>query len=136
MRRHFIVSMPGICCLQFAIRRRWLGSFLLRGGSPTRCPTGNGVHAAEKGAEDGASCRQPLFNKGAYFIGKAVWGKGYSELLERLAEQKAVRDGGAMHIDVIGTGEDLGEARPVPLSSACLPCPMLWSTCCSLRVRA
>ena len=61
---------------------------------------------------DGAPGK-PLFDKGAYFIGKAVWGKGYSELLERLAEQKAVRDGVAMPIDIYGTGEDLDEARPV-----------------------
>jgi len=103
---------------------------LCRGMSPSRCRVGNGVdaRATEEGPEDGASS-QPLFDKGAYFIGKAVWGKGYSELLERLAEQKAVRDGGAMPIDVFGTGEDLGEARHIPcytcLPSACLPCRIL-----------
>ena len=63
---------------------------------------------------DGCAPGKPLFDKGAYFIGKAVWGKGYSELLERLAEQKAVRDGNAMPIDIFGTGEDLEEACPQP----------------------
>ena len=83
--------------------------------------TGSNDRAAEEGSADGASRSEPLFDKGAYFIGKAVWGKGYSELLERLAEQKAVRAGGAMPIDIFGTGEDLGEARPF-LCCTCLPC--------------
>ena len=71
-----------------------------------RADAGTGKSAPGTGA--------PLFDKGAYFIGKAVWGKGYSELLERLAEQKAVLDGAAMPIDIFGTGEDLDEACLLP----------------------
>ena len=103
-------------------------------------PTGSGTDArtTDEGSEDGASRSKPLFDKGAYFIGKAVWGKGYSELLERLAEQKAARDGGAIPIDIFGTGEDLGEARSVDcttcLLSVCLSCHIML-ICCSLRAR-
>ena len=62
-----------------------------------------------------------MFDKGAYFIGKAVWGKGFSELLERLAEQKAARNGGAMPIDIFGTGEDLAEVPAFWRASRRLP---------------
>jgi digalactosyldiacylglycerol synthase len=74
--------------------------------------TGDGADAKTGGSAPAAEA--PLFDKGAYFIGKAVWGKGYSELLERLAEQKAVLDGVAMPIDIYGTGEDLDEACLLP----------------------
>ncbi|CAL5218834.1 g565 [Coccomyxa viridis] len=46
------------------------------------------------------------FSKGAYFIGKAVWGKGYTELLELLREHRE-RHGFNLPVDVFGTGEDL-----------------------------
>ena len=39
----------------------------------------NGQHGAT--AE-----RQEKFSKGAYFLGKGVWGKGYTELLDLLAK--------------------------------------------------
>eukprot|EP00887_Chlorella_sp_A99_P006969 scaffold2.g6969.t1 len=56
------------------------------------------------------------FGKGAYFIGKVVWGKGYTELLDLLskhmsagseASAEAADGGGAIEMDCYGTGEDL-----------------------------
>eukprot|EP00951_Prasinocladus_malaysianus_P013005 scaffold97722_cov55-Prasinocladus_malaysianus.AAC.1 len=53
-----------------------------------------------------ASDRSTVFTKGAYFIGKAIWGKGYWELLHLLG---AHRDSGAapqpLTIDVFGAGQ-------------------------------
>ena len=81
-----------------------------------------GGDAGGPAGDAAAALEQPLFDKGAYFIGKAVWGKGYSELLERLAEQKAVLDGKAMPIDVFGTGEDLDEACLISIEAFVLSC--------------
>ncbi|WIA36591.1 hypothetical protein OEZ86_007880 [Tetradesmus obliquus] len=49
---------------------------------------------------------QHRFTKGAYFIGKAVWGKGYRELINMGAEYNQVR-ADPLVLDVIGSGEDL-----------------------------
>lgn len=51
-----------------------------------------------------------LFPKGAYFIGKAVWGKGYGELFDRMAEANAI-DGCSLQLDCYGHGEDLEEIK-------------------------
>ena len=48
-----------------------------------------------------------MFDKGAYFIGKAVWGKGYGTLLQRMKEAKDA--GSSFHLDCFGKGEDLDE---------------------------
>jgi hypothetical protein len=47
------------------------------------------------------------FDKGAYFIGKAVWGKGYGTLLQRMKEAKDA--GSSFHLDCFGSGEDEDE---------------------------
>ncbi|CAI9292203.1 unnamed protein product [Lactuca saligna] len=44
------------------------------------------------------------FSKGAYFIGKMVWSKGYKELLELLGDHQKELDG--LEVDLFGTGED------------------------------
>lgn len=49
----------------------------------------------------------PRFSRGAYFLGKCVWAKGYTELLDLLAARKA-HD---VHVDCYGTGEDLEAVR-------------------------
>eukprot|EP00775_Hariotina_reticulata_P003919 gene3919-4173_t len=49
---------------------------------------------------------QQRFTKGAYFIGKAVWGKGYRELINLGAEYEKARPE-PLVLDVIGSGEDL-----------------------------
>eukprot|EP00879_Flechtneria_rotunda_P025238 GHRR01026809.1.p1 GENE.GHRR01026809.1~~GHRR01026809.1.p1 ORF type:complete len:472 (+),score=154.55 GHRR01026809.1:87-1502(+) len=52
------------------------------------------------------SAGQHRFTKGAYFIGKAVWGKGYRELINMCTEYEQARPD-PLHLDIIGSGEDL-----------------------------
>lgn len=65
---------------------------------------------ADVGTTPGGDPAPSVFSRGAYFIGKAVWAKGYTELLERLAEHKA-RTGQSVHMDVYGSGEDLEDIK-------------------------
>lgn len=44
------------------------------------------------------------FSKGAYYLGKMVWSKGYRELVDLLYEQKDKLD--SLKVDVFGSGED------------------------------
>eukprot|EP00271_Cylindrocystis_brebissonii_P007467 TRINITY_DN21040_c0_g1_i1.p1 TRINITY_DN21040_c0_g1~~TRINITY_DN21040_c0_g1_i1.p1 ORF type:complete len:887 (-),score=159.46 TRINITY_DN21040_c0_g1_i1:1090-3750(-) len=53
---------------------------------------------------------QSPFSKGAYFLGKMVWGKGYRELLDLLAEHKDAL-GTGFKMDVYGSGEDSGSVQ-------------------------
>ncbi|KAF8056763.1 DGD1 [Scenedesmus sp. PABB004] len=46
------------------------------------------------------------WSKGAYFLGKVLWAKGYTELLERLNEHAAAT-GDNVEVDVYGAGPDL-----------------------------
>ncbi|MCD7451219.1 Digalactosyldiacylglycerol synthase 1, chloroplastic [Datura stramonium] len=52
---------------------------------------------------------QQVFSKGAYFLGKMVWAKGYRELLDLLAKHKSDLDG--FNVDVFGNGEDAHEVQ-------------------------
>ncbi|KAL3532169.1 hypothetical protein ACH5RR_005690 [Cinchona calisaya] len=52
---------------------------------------------------------QQAFSKGAYFLGKMVWAKGYKELIDLLAKQKNDLDG--FKLDVFGNGEDAHEVK-------------------------
>ncbi|KHN08602.1 Digalactosyldiacylglycerol synthase 1, chloroplastic [Glycine soja] len=52
---------------------------------------------------------QKAFTKGAYFLGKMVWGKGYKELIDLLAKHKADLDG--FKLDVFQNGEDANEIQ-------------------------
>nr|XP_051217271.1 digalactosyldiacylglycerol synthase 1, chloroplastic-like isoform X1 [Lolium perenne] len=47
---------------------------------------------------------QKAFTKGAYFLGKMVWAKGYKELIDLLSEHKNCLEG--FKLDVYGNGED------------------------------
>ncbi|KAL6575083.1 Digalactosyldiacylglycerol synthase 1, chloroplastic [Orobanche minor] len=49
------------------------------------------------------------FSKGAYFLGKMVWAKGYKELIDLLATHKKDLDG--FNLDVYGNGEDAHEVQ-------------------------
>ncbi|KAK1426182.1 hypothetical protein QVD17_14851 [Tagetes erecta] len=49
------------------------------------------------------------FSKGAYFLGKMVWAKGYRELIDLLAKQK--QDLNGFKLDVYGNGEDAHEVQ-------------------------
>ena len=56
---------------------------------------------------------KPVFSKGAYFLGKVVWGKGYKELLDRVSEHNA-SDTGRDHpleLDVFGNGDDFDDVK-------------------------
>ncbi|KAI4348883.1 hypothetical protein L6164_009549 [Bauhinia variegata] len=52
---------------------------------------------------------QQAFTKGAYFLGKMVWAKGYKELIDLLAKRKTDLDG--FKLDVFGNGEDAREVH-------------------------
>lgn len=65
----------------------------------------NFLRVGEAKAAEAADGAQP-FNKGAYFLGKVLWAKGYTELLERMKEH-ATRTGNNLPVDVYGTGPDM-----------------------------
>ncbi|XP_060196541.1 digalactosyldiacylglycerol synthase 1, chloroplastic-like isoform X1 [Lycium barbarum] len=50
-----------------------------------------------------------VFSKGAYFLGKMVWAKGYRELIDLLAKHKSDLDG--FNVDLFGNGEDAHEVQ-------------------------
>ncbi len=52
----------------------------------------------------------PRFSKGAYFLGKCVWAKGYTELIDLLSQNKD-QLGGEVTVDCYGTGEDLNDVK-------------------------
>jgi hypothetical protein len=53
-----------------------------------------------------AEAGEHAWSKGAYFLGKVLWAKGYTELLERLEEHTA-QTGEKVDVDVFGTGPDM-----------------------------
>uniref|UniRef100_A0ACD5ZBM7 Uncharacterized protein n=1 Tax=Avena sativa TaxID=4498 RepID=A0ACD5ZBM7_AVESA len=52
---------------------------------------------------------QQSFSKGAYFLGKMVWAKGYRELVDLLAKHRSDLEG--FKLDVYGSGEDSQEVH-------------------------
>ncbi|TVU29815.1 hypothetical protein EJB05_21402 [Eragrostis curvula] len=52
---------------------------------------------------------QTSFSKGAYFLGKMVWAKGYRELIDLMAKHKNDLEG--FKLDVYGSGEDSQEVQ-------------------------
>lgn len=52
---------------------------------------------------------QLVFSKGAYFLGKMVWAKGYKELIDLMAKHKHDLEG--FKLDVYGNGEDSQEVQ-------------------------
>lgn len=51
------------------------------------------------------------FPRGAYFLGKCVWGKGYTELLDLLSKHAQSTPEAPMAVDCFGTGEDLDAVK-------------------------
>ncbi|KAL7233375.1 hypothetical protein ACSBR1_017075 [Camellia fascicularis] len=49
------------------------------------------------------------FTKGAYYIGKMVWSKGYEELLKLLCDHQ--KDLSGVEVDLYGNGEDSAEVQ-------------------------
>jgi digalactosyldiacylglycerol synthase len=52
---------------------------------------------------------QRAFTKGAYFIGKMVWSKGYKELLRLLHDHQKELAG--LEVDLYGNGEDSDQVQ-------------------------
>ncbi|GJN28245.1 hypothetical protein PR202_gb16349 [Eleusine coracana subsp. coracana] len=52
---------------------------------------------------------QQSFSKGAYFLGKMVWAKGYRELIDLFAKHKSDLEG--FKLDIYGNGEDSNEVQ-------------------------
>ncbi|ONK57517.1 uncharacterized protein A4U43_C09F1310 [Asparagus officinalis] len=52
---------------------------------------------------------QQAFSKGAYFLGKMVWAKGYRELIDLMAKNRNELEG--FKLDVYGNGEDSLEVQ-------------------------
>ncbi|OEL35658.1 Digalactosyldiacylglycerol synthase 1, chloroplastic [Dichanthelium oligosanthes] len=52
---------------------------------------------------------QQSFSKGAYFLGKMVWAKGYRELIDLFTKQKSDLEG--FKLDIYGNGEDSHEVQ-------------------------
>ncbi|CAI9101738.1 OLC1v1039133C1 [Oldenlandia corymbosa var. corymbosa] len=52
---------------------------------------------------------EQAFSKGAYYIGKMVWSKGYKELLKLLREHQKELAG--LEVDLYGNGEDSAEVQ-------------------------
>ncbi|XP_076917615.1 digalactosyldiacylglycerol synthase 1, chloroplastic-like [Bidens hawaiensis] len=63
----------------------------------------------EIGEKMAADKEEQKFSKGAYFLGKMVWAKGYWELIDLLAKQK--QDLNGFKLDVYGNGEDAHEVQ-------------------------
>lgn len=59
--------------------------------------------AAERGSG------QQSMSKGAYFLGKMVWAKGYRELIDLFAKHKSALEG--FKLDIYGNGEDSLEVQ-------------------------
>ncbi|KAG5135062.1 hypothetical protein JHK82_026250 [Glycine max] len=52
---------------------------------------------------------EQAFTKGAYFIGKMIWSKGYKELLQLLKDHQ--KELSALEVDLFGSGEDSNEVQ-------------------------
>lgn len=70
------------------------------------------------------------WGKGAYFLGKVVWAKGYTELLDLLEQHKA-RCGQDIAMHVYGSGDD-ASVRPARLTVALVPCNAVGCVCTTL----
>ncbi|KAL2933500.1 Digalactosyldiacylglycerol synthase 1 chloroplastic [Bienertia sinuspersici] len=66
------------------------------------------IEIGEKLASERAAGQQ-AFSKGAYFLGKMVWAKGYRELINLLSKHKNELD--SLKLDVFGHGEDAQEVQ-------------------------
>jgi digalactosyldiacylglycerol synthase len=53
--------------------------------------------------------REQAFFKGAYYIGKMVWSKGYTELLQLLHKHQKELSG--LRMELYGSGEDADEVN-------------------------
>ncbi|KAJ1426865.1 Glycosyl transferase, family 1 [Sesbania bispinosa] len=68
----------------------------------------NSLRLARKKGEQQQNGEQ-AFTKGAYFIGKMIWSKGYRELLQLLKDNQKELAG--LEVDLFGSGEDSDEVK-------------------------
>lgn len=73
----------------------------VHGVNPKFINIGRKVHEQQQGYQN--------FTKGAYYIGKMIWSKGYKELLQLLSEKQKQLAG--LQIDLYGSGEDSKEVE-------------------------
>ncbi|CAO2147744.1 unnamed protein product [Urochloa humidicola] len=66
------------------------------------------LEVGERMAAERESGKQS-FSKGAYFLGKMVWAKGYRELIDLYAKHKSDLEG--FNLDIYGNGEDSHEVQ-------------------------
>mmetsp|Transcript_8747 Transcript_8747/g.18658 ORF Transcript_8747/g.18658 Transcript_8747/m.18658 type:complete len:829 (+) Transcript_8747:101-2587(+) len=64
------------------------------------------LQVGQQKAEAALEGVQDPWGKGVYFLGKVLWAKGYTELLDRMKEH-VERTGSNIHVDVYGSGPDL-----------------------------
>jgi len=74
----------------------------VHGVNPRFLEVGKAKHAQQHRGEQ-------AFAKGAYYIGKMVWSKGYSELLQLLSEHQDELSG--LQVDLYGNGEDSDQVK-------------------------
>ncbi|XVF73253.1 hypothetical protein PTKIN_Ptkin12aG0186700 [Pterospermum kingtungense] len=67
------------------------------------------LKTGKKKFEQQHSSGNQAFTKGAYYIGKMVWSKGYGELLELLREHQNELAG--LEVDLYGNGEDSDQVK-------------------------
>mmetsp|Transcript_25629 Transcript_25629/g.31088 ORF Transcript_25629/g.31088 Transcript_25629/m.31088 type:complete len:951 (+) Transcript_25629:252-3104(+) len=100
--------------MELRIRDESALSVSLEASPPTPSPRGRGV------ADEVPTPSSSKFSRGAYFIGKVLWAKGYSELLDLIGKYEESESLGCSPVDVYGGGEDL-EAVKKKASAGALP---------------
>lgn len=93
---HHVVKLSD--AVQHLPRQR---TMFVHGVSPTFLNVGK--ERADQALQDPS---HSVFSKGLYFIGKVVWGKGYTELVELLSKHEKLM-GQNLHVDIFGNGADL-----------------------------
>ena len=83
------------------------------GGDTVKGPLASIGRASATRKIASAKADKPVFSKGAYFLGKVVWGKGYKELLDRVSEHNGSERGRdcPLELDVFGNGDDFTEVK-------------------------
>lgn len=67
-----------------------------------------GPSPSSSSSASSSSSSSSAFKKGVYFIGKVIWAKGYTELLDLMSKHS---DASPVHVDVFGSGDDLDAVR-------------------------
>ena len=108
MKKNFVRSINSLVC------RAYCDKVIKLSGAVQHLPKSEicNVHGvspkfleSSKPSEDSSDPKRSKFRKGIYFMGKALWAKGYSELLELLSRHKK-SSGSNIPLDVYGSGPD------------------------------